>query len=312
MKPQRMREAARRLVASAAGLVCSWWVRRFGIALAWGLAGCTFASAGGGGDADTASTGAAATGAATVETSDEVDSGTPTGGGEGSSGGGTTGGPSATSDPGDSTGCDAVAWYPDLDGDGFGDPAGRQLECAQPGPGHVDVGGDCDDDDVDVHPEADELCNDIDDDCDGGIDEGSPANATCDGCEFVLSDDEASYFAHCPGPIDWAEARAFCEAFGPGVDLAILDNAVDQATLLALVPADAWIGLSDLARTDHWVWVDGTESVVGGAHVGYDGWAPLQPDGSGVEHCGELDPGAVGWQDVDCTQNQALLCQHPA
>jgi hypothetical protein len=34
--------------------------------------------------------------------------------------------------------------------------------------------GDCDDTNVDVNPAAPELCNGIDDDCDGAVDEGCP------------------------------------------------------------------------------------------------------------------------------------------
>lgn len=49
----------------------------------------------------------------------------------------------------------------DEDGDGYGDGAG----C---------LGYDCDDADPNVHPGAEEVCNDIDDDCDFAVDEGCP------------------------------------------------------------------------------------------------------------------------------------------
>lgn len=65
---------------------------------------------------------------------------------------------------------DAPAWYPDIDGDGFGADEGRVLACTQPG-GHVAVGGDCFDEDATAFPGADETCNDRDDDCDGEEDE---------------------------------------------------------------------------------------------------------------------------------------------
>ncbi|HMV69595.1 MAG TPA: hypothetical protein PKA64_22325, partial [Myxococcota bacterium] len=57
------------------------------------------------------------------------------------------------------------AWLPDADGDGFGDrDAAPTLACGAPGSA-VLVGGDCDDADPDVHPDAVEVCNDVDDDC---------------------------------------------------------------------------------------------------------------------------------------------------
>ncbi|MFT5433091.1 MAG: hypothetical protein ACI9OJ_003796, partial [Myxococcota bacterium] len=45
--------------------------------------------------------------------------------------------------------------------------------CMAP-PNYVSVGGDCNDDDGAVAPGAEELCNDLDDDCDGELDEGCP------------------------------------------------------------------------------------------------------------------------------------------
>ena len=61
-------------------------------------------------------------------------------------------------------------WYLDADGDGFGDP-GATVEDCDPPSGAVDNADDCDDGAAAVHPDADEICNGIDDDCDGDIDQ---------------------------------------------------------------------------------------------------------------------------------------------
>ena len=69
-------------------------------------------------------------------------------------------------------------WYPDQDGDGFGDDA-QPVDAASAPDGHVAQGGDCDDTDPDVHPEADEVCNDgVDDDCDGLADDDDDSLST--------------------------------------------------------------------------------------------------------------------------------------
>lgn len=55
--------------------------------------------------------------------------------------------------------------YADADGDGFGVGDRLHEDCA--GEGEASEDGDCDDNDPEVHPGADEQCgNDIDDDCD--------------------------------------------------------------------------------------------------------------------------------------------------
>jgi hypothetical protein len=56
-------------------------------------------------------------------------------------------------------------WFPDADGDGYGDGDDPRQEC-DPGSGLVRDGSDCDDGDPAVHPGAPEACNGVDDDCD--------------------------------------------------------------------------------------------------------------------------------------------------
>jgi hypothetical protein len=56
-------------------------------------------------------------------------------------------------------------WLADADGDGFGEPSSAAVRCE--GPGLSQVTGDCDDGDFDINPDAEEVCNGADDDCDG-------------------------------------------------------------------------------------------------------------------------------------------------
>jgi len=64
----------------------------------------------------------------------------------------------------------SVMFYPDEDGDGFGVLEDGAPSCGDPD-GHSTVPGDCDDSAADIHPLADEICNDLDDDCDGVVDD---------------------------------------------------------------------------------------------------------------------------------------------
>ena len=77
------------------------------------------------------------------------------------------------------------SWYPDGDGDGYGNPATPLAICADPGGAYVLDGTDCDDANPAVHPGADEWCNGEDDDCDGTVDEAP----TVDPLTWTLDDD---------------------------------------------------------------------------------------------------------------------------
>ena len=57
-------------------------------------------------------------------------------------------------------------WYTDADSDGYGDDASLTSACDAPS-GGVGTGGDCDDADATVSPGATELCDGVDQDCDG-------------------------------------------------------------------------------------------------------------------------------------------------
>ncbi|MDP2308694.1 MAG: MopE-related protein [Pseudomonadota bacterium] len=66
---------------------------------------------------------------------------------------------------------DGGIFYPDTDGDGHGDGSADAVQaCAAP-ERHVSDPTDCDDTSGDIHPDASEVCDGLDDDCDGDIDE---------------------------------------------------------------------------------------------------------------------------------------------
>jgi len=65
---------------------------------------------------------------------------------------------------------DAATWYADGDNDGYGDATSSTVACSQPS-AHVAISTDCDDGDAAINPVASELCDGVDNDCDGDVDE---------------------------------------------------------------------------------------------------------------------------------------------
>jgi hypothetical protein len=68
-------------------------------------------------------------------------------------------------------------WFEDADGDGYGDPGRSRVFCKPP-PGWVASSNDCEPHDARIHPGAIEICNGLDDNCNGTRDdipqEGEP------------------------------------------------------------------------------------------------------------------------------------------
>jgi len=152
---------------------------------------------------------------------------------------------------------DAPTWYADADGDGFGDAATSAAACAPPS-GFVADATDCDDTSAAVNPAATELCDGIDDDCDGVIDEDDAADA---GTWYLDADsdgygDAATTATACTQPAGHVSDPSDCDDGDPAVNPGAVegcngtdddcdgvideDEAIDAATWYADADGDGW------------------------------------------------------------------------
>ena len=100
-------------------------------------------------------------------------------------------------------------WYADLDGDGFGDPA-APIDSCDPGAGYVAEAGDCDDASAARYPGAEEVCDELDNDCDGEVDEDASLTfyADRDGDGYGLLGETT---AACSAPAGYAATPGDCD-----------------------------------------------------------------------------------------------------
>jgi hypothetical protein len=97
-------------------------------------------------------------------------------------------------------------WHPDVDGDLYGVSSVPVPSCVQP-TGFTSGGGDCDDANAGVHPGVLEVCNSIDDNCDGQVDEdaagvdsdGDEIQNACDNCVLDYNPAQSDFNADFEG-----------------------------------------------------------------------------------------------------------------
>ena len=100
-------------------------------------------------------------------------------------------------------------FYKDADGDGFGDPAVTQDACSAPA-GYVQTNTDCDDAQASSYPGGVEVCDGVDNNCDGTVDEGVATKyyADADGDNYG---DPANYSEVCEKPAGYVEDNTDCD-----------------------------------------------------------------------------------------------------
>ena len=157
-----------------------------------------------------------------------------------------------------------LSWYADEDGDLFGDSASLVVSCSQPD-GYVSDASDCDDTNADINPESNELCNGIDDDCDGIVDEDSiryvdlDADGYGDSSQILEGCAEVEASAALGGDCDDSDASVFPEADE-------VCNGIDDDCngLVDDMEGDDAAGCGDYALSfegSQFAWVDGSADI---------------------------------------------------
>ena len=119
----------------------------------------------------------------------------------------------------------ATSWYTDADSDGYGSSGAATLSCTAP-TGHADNASDCDDASAAVNPGATELCDALDNDCDGTTDEADAVDAAT----WYMDTDSDGYgvdsdtLIACTLPSGYSSLAGDCDdsdaSFHPGATLA--------------------------------------------------------------------------------------------
>jgi len=150
---------------------------------------------------------------------------------------------------------DGTTYYADADTDTYGDPSATKTACSKP-TGYVTNKRDCDDTAASVHPAADETCNDVDDDCDGSVDESAVDRTTwyadTDGDTYGTSSTKTKA---CDAPTGYVADKTDCDdanaSVYPGAeevcddldndcDGAVDDSPVDEADWYRDRDGDGW------------------------------------------------------------------------
>lgn len=106
----------------------------------------------------------------------------------------------------------ATVWYFDGDLDGFGDAESEVMSSCEPVVGYVANSDDCDDGNFDIHPDAEEVCDDVDNDCEGTIDEGATdALTVCADADLDGFGSMEECLSVCDIPDGWIEDSSDCD-----------------------------------------------------------------------------------------------------
>jgi hypothetical protein len=160
------------------------------------------------------------------------------------------------------------------------------------GDGQDTCGGDCDETSASAYAGGAESCDGVDNDCDGWFDE----DPSCWGCV------ESSGYLLCSTSTTWDDAAQACDGLGGW--LVEINSSSENSDVADLAVIPTWIGATDAAEEDTWLWTDG-------GSVSYDSWASGEPDDSGGTDCAITNSGGRrgDWADASCSSSYPFVCE---
>ena len=176
---------------------------------------------------------------------------------------------------------------------------GREVDADMDGYGRCFA--DCDDDNSAVYPTRTEICDGVDNNCSGNIDDALQ-------CPCEEADIGGVMFYFCELDYPWEDGVDWCAA--KGYQIARIDNAEENAGVAAAAAAVAevawYIGLSDHISDGQgeFAWNDGSP-------VEYTNWAGNEPNGDGRYACAHYRPGSAEWGDISCGNFRHFICREP-
>jgi hypothetical protein len=151
-----------------------------------------------------------------------------------------------------------ITFYVDVDGDGYGADVSLQEECEAPALA-VSQGGDCDDSDPNIYPSAAELCDGIDNDCNGLSD--SEEDATNQPKRFADQDgdgfgDSNTYTQDCSAE-GWIDNNEDCDDSNADINPSIQEICDDIDNNCDSLIDDDDPTTSDASKTTFYLDTDG-------------------------------------------------------
>ncbi|HFA48832.1 MAG TPA: hypothetical protein ENJ95_07435, partial [Bacteroidetes bacterium] len=209
-----------------------------------------------------------------------------------------------------------TAYYPDNDGDGFGDANADATDACEPPTGMVSNNGDCNDEDANINPDATEICGDgIDNNCDGQVDDGQLTAYYPDSDGDGFGDANAAATDACEPPPGMVSNNTDCndgdaninpeatEICGDGIDNNC-DGQVDDGQLTAYYPDNDGDGFGD-ANADATDACEPPPGMVGNNGDCNDEDANINPDAPEIPGDG-IDNNCDG--DCECPADDAPVC----
>lgn len=220
---------------------------------------------------------------------------------------------------GNGTCCTLNTYYRDADGDTFGDPTNTTQTCAMTPPaGYVANHSDCNDQDASIKPGAKELCDGVDNDCNGQVDENGVCPNGCKGARntSVTGAPPHAYMV-CSNPTTWTGAFFDCQA--ASMELVRVDTLNEDTFLVGIDGNQAfWTGGNDNQNLsmEIWAWADGVQFWQGDANGMklnnlFTDWAPGEPNTSGAKHCALANANTGRWHARNCSQMHEYICEQP-